>query len=66
MQPFFMSSVIRYLLLTFYQATVAAAEANITPVVDSPMVEVEETTTASKAAEEAAGNRPFAPDLCMP
>jgi hypothetical protein len=45
---------------------VAAGEANITPVVDSPMVEVEETTTASKAVEEAAGNRSFAPDLCMP
>lgn len=44
----------------------AAEEVNITLVVDNPTVEVEETTTASKAVEEAAGNRPFAPDLCMP
>lgn len=43
-----------------------AEEANNTPVVDSPMVEVEEITTASKAVEEAAGNCPSAPDLCMP
>jgi len=43
-----------------------AEEVNTTLVVDSPMVEVEEITTASKAVEEAAGNRPLAPDLCSP
>ncbi|MCJ1242916.1 hypothetical protein MMC30_000112 [Trapelia coarctata] len=47
-------------------ATVAEEEVNITLAVDSPMVEVEETTTASKVVEEAAGNSLLAPDLCSP
>ena len=44
----------------------AVEEVSTTPVVDSLMAEAEGVTRASKVVEEAAGNRTFPPDLCLP